>query len=39
VAGEAGVVRGLRQLLHEHGLDRRSLSAMGYWREGRPEQT
>jgi iron complex transport system ATP-binding protein len=39
LAGEAGVVRGLRRLLHAHGLGRGSLSAMGYWREGRPERT
>ena len=36
VAGEAGTVRALRRLLvHEHGVDRRSVSFMGYWRRGR----
>lgn len=36
LAGEAGVVGGMRRrLLQDVGLARRSLAAMGYWREGR----
>jgi NADPH-dependent ferric siderophore reductase len=39
LAGEAGVIRTLRrQLLSHHGLDRRSVALMGYWRLGRPDQ-
>lgn len=38
LAGEAAVVKELRRyLVRERGLDRRSLSFMGYWREGRSE--
>ena len=37
VAGEAGVVRGLRRyLVAEVGLDRSAVAFMGYWRAGRP---
>lgn len=36
LAGEAGVVKGLRRrLVQEVGIDRRSVAFMGYWREGR----
>lgn len=36
VAGEAGMVAGIRRLLvHEHGIDRRACSFMGYWKVGR----
>jgi NADPH-dependent ferric siderophore reductase len=36
LAGEAGVITGLRRLLvRETGLDRRSVAFMGYWRAGR----
>lgn len=35
VAGEASVVRDVRRLLvGEHGVDRRQVTFMGYWREG-----
>lgn len=35
VAGEAGVVTRLRRcLVGDHGLDRRQVAFMGYWREG-----
>lgn len=38
LAGEAGVVTRLRRaLVREHGVDRRSVAFMGYWRAGRPE--
>lgn len=38
LAGEAGVVTGLRRVLvKEHGVDRRAVSFMGYWRAGRSE--
>lgn len=36
VAGEAGMVAGIRRLLvHEHGVDRRACSFMGSWKVGR----
>jgi NADPH-dependent ferric siderophore reductase len=35
LAGEAGVVRGIRRhLVQEAGIDRASVAFMGYWREG-----
>lgn len=38
LAGEAGVVTGLRRtLVKEHGVDRRSVAFMGYWRAGKAE--
>ena len=38
IAGEAAVVRDLRRcLVAEHGVDRRSVAFMGYWRRGRAE--
>ena len=38
IAGEAAVVRDLRRcLVVEHGVDRRSVAFMGYWRQGRAE--
>lgn len=38
LAGEAGVVTGLRRVLvKEHGVDRREVAFMGYWRAGRSE--
>jgi NADPH-dependent ferric siderophore reductase len=38
LAGEAGVVTGLRRLLvRDLGLDRRRVAFMGYWREGRAQ--
>jgi NADPH-dependent ferric siderophore reductase len=38
LAGEAGVVTGLRRLMvRDLGLDRRRVAFMGYWREGRPQ--
>ncbi len=38
VAGESGVVRQVRRLLvDDHGLTRRQLAAMGYWRRGLSE--
>jgi len=38
IAGEAAVVRDLRRcLVTEHGVDRRSVAFMGYWRQGRAE--
>ncbi|GMA88839.1 hypothetical protein GCM10025868_40890 [Angustibacter aerolatus] len=38
LAGEAAMVRGLRRhLVQERGVDRRSVTFMGYWREGRAE--
>ena len=37
IAGEAGVVTGLRRyLVNELGMDRRQVSFMGYWRRGVP---
>jgi carbon-monoxide dehydrogenase large subunit len=37
-AGEAGVIKTLRRtLVREHGMDRRSVAFMGYWRQGRSE--
>lgn len=39
LAGEAAVVRALRRcLVGEHGVDRRRVAFMGYWRHGRAEQ-
>ena len=38
LAGEAGVIKALRRhLVSELGLDRKQVSFMGYWRQGRPE--
>lgn len=38
LAGEASVIKALRRLLvTEHGLDRRAVAFMGYWRLGRAE--
>ncbi|WP_156251072.1 siderophore-interacting protein [Pseudactinotalea terrae] len=38
LAGEAGVVTRLRRaLVKEHGVDRRSVAFMGYWRTGKAE--
>lgn len=38
LAGEAGAVRAMRRhLVAGHGLDRRTVAFMGYWRLGRPE--
>ncbi len=38
IAGEAAMVRGLRRLLvQDHGVDRRSVTFMGYWRHGKTE--
>lgn len=38
LAGEAGVIRGLRRhLVVERGLDRSAVAFMGYWRLGRAE--
>ncbi|NES16296.1 MULTISPECIES: siderophore-interacting protein [Micromonospora] len=38
LAGEAGVIRGLRRhLVGERGLDRRAVAFMGYWRLGRAD--
>lgn len=38
IAGEAGVVKGLRRhLVSTLGMDRRAVAFMGYWREGRAE--
>ncbi|WP_331766428.1 siderophore-interacting protein [Embleya sp. NBC_00896] len=40
IAGEAGRVRALRRhLVHERGMDRRSIAFMGYWRVGHTEDT
>lgn len=37
LAGEAGVITALRrQLVREHGMSRRQVSFMGYWKHGRP---
>lgn len=39
LAGEAGAVKEMRRLLvTEHGIDRRRVAFMGYWRSGRAEQ-
>ncbi|QEW02965.1 siderophore-interacting protein [Microbacterium lushaniae] len=38
LAGEAGAIKALRRhLVAEHGVDRRAVAFMGYWRDGRPE--
>ncbi|RJL30118.1 siderophore-interacting protein [Bailinhaonella thermotolerans] len=38
LAGEAGVIKTLRRcLVSEHGMDRRAVAFMGYWRVGRAE--
>ncbi|MBM7051533.1 MULTISPECIES: siderophore-interacting protein [unclassified Rothia (in: high G+C Gram-positive bacteria)] len=38
IAGEAGVVRNLRRIcVNEAGIDKKSISFMGYWRAGRAE--
>ena len=38
LAGEAGLIKTLRRhLVSELGLDRKQVSFMGYWRQGRPE--
>lgn len=38
LAGEAGVIKGLRRtLVADLGVDRRSVAFMGYWRQGRAE--
>ena len=38
LAGEAGTIKTLRRhLVSELGIDRRQVSFMGYWRQGRPE--
>ncbi|MBP3042455.1 siderophore-interacting protein [Arthrobacter jiangjiafuii] len=38
IAGEAGMVRGLRRyLVSEAGIDRKQVAFMGYWRSGRAE--
>ena len=38
LAGEAGLIKNLRRhLVSELGLDRKQVSFMGYWRQGRPE--
>jgi NADPH-dependent ferric siderophore reductase len=38
LAGEAGVIKGLRRfLVTETGVDRRQVAFMGYWRDGRAE--
>ncbi|GAA1483617.1 SIP domain-containing protein [Brachybacterium fresconis] len=38
LAGEAGTIKMLRRhLVSELGIDRRQVSFMGYWRQGRPE--
>ncbi len=38
LAGEAGVIRGLRRhLVAERGMDRKAVAFMGYWRLGRAE--
>lgn len=40
LAGEAGVIKTLRrELVTEHGIDRRRVAFMGYWRRGRAERT
>ncbi|ACZ30468.1 FAD-binding 9 siderophore-interacting domain protein [Xylanimonas cellulosilytica DSM 15894] len=38
LAGEAGVIKGLRRfLVAERGVDRKAVAFMGYWRRGRSE--
>ncbi|WOF21592.1 siderophore-interacting protein [Microbacterium betulae] len=38
LAGEAGAIKALRRhLVSEHGVDRRAVAFMGYWRLGRAE--
>jgi NADPH-dependent ferric siderophore reductase len=38
LAGESGAIKALRRhLVAEHGVDRRAVAFMGYWREGRAE--
>ncbi len=38
LAGEASAIKALRRhLVAEHGVDRRAVAFMGYWREGRTE--
>ena len=38
LAGEAGAIKTLRRaLVAEHGIDRRAVAFMGYWRLGRAE--
>ncbi|WP_425953923.1 siderophore-interacting protein [Xylanimonas sp. McL0601] len=38
LAGEAGVIKTLRRyLVAEHGVDRKSVAFMGYWRRGKAE--
>jgi NADPH-dependent ferric siderophore reductase len=38
IAGESGAIKTIRrQLVGEHGVDRRAVAFMGYWREGRAE--
>ena len=40
IAGEAATVRELRRMLvRDQGMDRRSVSFMGYWRQGRSEMS
>ncbi|MBF8188183.1 siderophore-interacting protein [Nonomuraea sp. K274] len=40
LAGEAGVIKTLRRhLVAERGMDRRSVAFMGYWRQGRAENS
>ncbi len=38
LAGEAGAIKTLRRhLVTDHGIDRRAIAFMGYWRLGRAE--
>lgn len=37
LAGESGAIKTLRRHLVEHGVDRRAVAFMGYWRLGRSE--
>lgn len=38
LAGESGAIKALRRhLVAEHGVDRRAVAFMGYWRDGRAE--
>jgi NADPH-dependent ferric siderophore reductase len=38
IAGEAGVIKRLRQLIvNDYGVHRSSVAFMGYWRQGRSE--
>ena len=40
IAGEAAAVRALRRMLvRDRGMDRRNVSFMGYWRQGRSEMS